>query len=260
MHRVTLQQKENTYWPARGAVLALALFFSGPFSIFTPLPFLYYWVLGRSTRDIVVKMGLPTLAAVSLVYYLIHRTNLNNGAESTPLFWMVSIPARNYIQVMGSSWVSLMGVGYFVFYFLLAHFLWKSFLSFHRLNKILFPLLSITTAISLVYVSVASSTSGFDLIEILKSNFVNGVEQFLAAPTSQERFSAEQLAVFKSFSSAFVEISVWLTPSFFVLGLLMIVLCNLLVAMRFFNPLLMQLGQMILNRWALSFGTVNQTV
>jgi len=240
-------------WPVAGILTALALFFSGPLSLFTPLPFLFQWVTGRTTREVFMRMGLVSSAFILCVYALLFWGLHDNYQNHPWISWVVVVPGIGFSELMGVGYSCLLGVGFFAFYLLLAYFLWKSFLAFHRLNQILLPFMLISFLAAIGFVIYASYANGHDLVSILENDFMKAADQFLSTQASQQNFSADQIAYFKTFAMEFVKLMVSLSPSFFLIGLMMIVLCNLLVALRFFNPLLSRLGQMILNRWTLSF-------
>ena len=101
-------RETKTTWIS--ALVAAALYFSGFFTILTPLPLMYAWVVGGRSRGITASAA---AACAVLVVYLLFLPAA--GAPTGALAYLPA-PGMGLLEFMPEGFLPVFGIGYFAFF------------------------------------------------------------------------------------------------------------------------------------------------
>lgn len=236
-------------------MITLALYFSGLFVIFTPLPLAYYYLQGERRWTGLLKMVLAILFVLFLLYTLALPSLYTFYTASPEWAWILPLPGMNFLDHFSGQAVTLFGLTYFA---LLAGIATLLGLCFQSPQK-KFRLVGQGIIVSFIFVSLV--VIAFALVREVHMTlslqaYLKIFFQDLVLFQKKQGLDMRQLAFMQDNLDELVQSVLSILPALTFCAILLITIFNLVVAKRLFGGLVTKTDPMNLNQWSLSFNAV----
>lgn len=236
-------------------LISIALYLSGLFSLFTPLPLVFAF-LRYGKRDALLRVILPTAVGL-LLLYLVAFIPLHTFYELHPQWsWLLSFPGGALLSLISFEGAVLFGITYFALFAVIAFSIYRVLLSPASLTSTLGALSFALVAAVVAGVFMAGHLSGESPVSFLDRYFRTSLTEALSLSTAGS-LSSREAVFFRDNLDTLVFYSTLFSPSFVFCSLLMMILLNLVIGRRIFAPLVPVVdGSLSLTRWSLPFAFV----
>jgi len=254
-------QKKDSVWENESrscwllSLLALGLFFSGPFVFLTPLPFIYYQL--RHKRSPFLSIVWPSVLAVVLVYFL-GLDFFHELYQAHPnAYWLLPIPFLDMVAFFSKPTVIFLGVSSFVVCLVVSFFITKSLLGpkQHVFKRLFWAIFGVFAACVFLGVVVLLPQGDLFIVAFEKA-LQQGLNEFIAAKESAGLMSVSQIIDFKSQIADYVGRAAYVIPFLVMVSLIILFVVNLIIAKRFFANSFPELKKINLTFFCLPFEVV----
>ena len=235
-------------------LITVALYLSGLFSIFTPLPIVYSFL--RFKEGAFLRVVFPAATALFFLY-VIALLPLHTFYSNYPQWsWLLSFPGGALLSLITVEGAVAFGMAYFSFFVLVAFSIYKVLLAPTKVTLNLARVsVGFLVAAGFAFF-LAGLSAGESPVAFLDRYFRASLTEAISL-TVTGSLSSGEAAFFQENIDSLIFYSILFTPSFLFCSILTMILLNLVIGKRVFGPLIQgATGPLLLTQWSLPFSFV----
>lgn len=240
--------------PILPILITVALYLSGLFSIFTPLPLVYAFL--RYKEGALVRVVLPTGGGLFFLY-LVAFVPLDTFYSNHPQWsWLLSFPGGALLSLISFEGAVVFGMSTFAFFVLMAFAIHRVLLAPGKVTLTLAKVCVGLLVAGAGAVFLAGFLTAASPVEFLDRYFRSSLTEAISL-SSPASLSSPEAAFFRENVDSLVFYSILLSPSFLFCSILTMILFNLVIARRIFGGLIPAVERALtLAHWSLPFAFV----